>query len=59
MHYVEYQMYNNSSDPAQLVNLAGRQPFKQAASQLREELLAMIGKSAEPQPTITPAPLYP
>jgi len=59
MHYVEYQMYNNASDPAQLVNLAGRQTFRQAASQLREELLAMIGESGEPQPTITPARLYP
>ncbi len=58
MHYEEYQMYNNYSDPAQLVNLAGRQPFKQAA-QLREELLAMIVESGEPAPTITPARLYP
>ena len=58
-HYVEYQMYNNYSDPAQLVNLAGRQPFKAAAAQLREELLSMIRESGEPAPTIKPAELYP
>jgi arylsulfatase A-like enzyme len=59
MHYQEYQMYNNFSDPAQLVNLAGRDPFKHAAAQLREELLAMIVDSGEPEPTIAPARLYP
>ncbi|MEO6964677.1 MAG: sulfatase-like hydrolase/transferase, partial [Acidobacteriaceae bacterium] len=59
MHYQEYQMYNNYDDPAQLLNLAGRQPWKQEAAQLREELLAMIVDSGEPKPTITPARLYP
>lgn len=59
MHYEEYQMYNNYSDPAQQVNLAGRQPFQQAAAQLREELLEMIVESGEAEPTITPARLYP
>ena len=59
MHYQEYQMYNDVGDPAQLVNLAGRDPFKQKAAELREELLAMIVASGEPEPTITPAPLYP
>ena len=32
-------MYNNFSDPAQLVNLAGRKPFQGAANQLREQLI--------------------
>lgn len=58
-HYQEYQMYNNYSDPAQKVNLAGRQPFREAAEQLRAELLAMIVESGESEPTITPARLYP
>lgn len=58
-HYQEYVMYNNFSDPAQLVNLAGRRPFQQAAAQLREELIEMIVASGEPAPTITPARLYP
>lgn len=57
--YQEYVMYNNFSDPAQLVNLAARKPFKQVAAQLREELTSMIVASGEPKPTITPAKLYP
>lgn len=59
MQYEEYQMYNNYADPAQLVNLAGRQPFKQDAERLREQLLQMIVESGESRPTITPARLYP
>ena len=57
--YQEYVIYNNYSDPAQLVNLAARQPFKQAAAKLREELTGMIVASGEPKPTITSAKLYP
>jgi arylsulfatase A-like enzyme len=59
MHYQEYQMYNNYSDPAQLVNLAARQPFRKDAAKLRQQLLEMIVESGEPEPTITPAKLYP
>ncbi|MEO6965759.1 MAG: sulfatase-like hydrolase/transferase [Acidobacteriaceae bacterium] len=57
--YQEYVMYNNYSDPAQLVNLAARKPFKAVAAQLREELTGMIVASGEPRPTITPSKLYP
>ncbi|MGH9615450.1 MAG: sulfatase-like hydrolase/transferase [Acidobacteriaceae bacterium] len=57
--YREYVMYNNFSDPAQLVNLAGRDPYRGAAAQLREELAGMIVSSGEPEPTIAPATLYP
>ncbi len=59
MHYQEYQMYNNYGDPAQLVNLAGRQQFKESAVQLREELLNMIVASGEAEPAIASAKLYP
>lgn len=59
MRYQEYQIYNNYADPAQLVNLAGREPFKENARHLREQLLQMIAESGEAQPTITPATLYP
>ncbi len=58
-HYQEYVMYNNFSDPAQLINLAGRMPFQGAANQLREQLIEMIVASGEPAPTIAPARLYP
>lgn len=57
--YQEYVVYNNYSDPAQLVNLAAREPFKQAAAQLREELTGMIVASGKLKPTITSAKLYP
>lgn len=59
MQYEEYQMYNNYADPAQLVNLAGRQTFRQDAERLREQLLQMIVESGEPRPTIAQARLYP
>lgn len=58
-HYEEYQMYNNFSDPAQLVNLAGRVPYRDAAKQLSEQLLEMIAAAGEETPTIRPARLYP
>jgi len=57
--YQEYVMYNNFSDPAQLVNLAGRRPFQDVADQLRKELVDFIVASGERAPTITPARLYP
>jgi arylsulfatase A-like enzyme len=59
LHYQEYQMYNNASDPAQLVNLAGRQPYIKQAEELRTQLLEMIIDSGDPAPQISPAPLYP
>lgn len=58
-HYEEYQMYNNYGDPAQLVNLAGRQPYRSQAAQLREQLIKRIVASGEPTPAVTPAKLYP
>lgn len=57
--YDEYQMYNDFGDPAQLVNLAGRAPFHDAASMLRQQLIEAITASGEPAPAITPAELYP
>lgn len=57
--YQEYVMYDNYGDPAQLVNLAGRDPYKKEAAQLREQLTQMIVESGEPAPTIAPARLYP
>lgn len=59
MQYQEYVLYNNFSDPAQLVNLAGRRPFQDVAGQLRKELVDLIVASGERAPTITPARLYP
>lgn len=57
--YVEYQMYNNASDPAQLVNLAGRVEYREDAARLRTLLEEMIVASGEPRPEIKAATLYP
>ncbi|MHB1021697.1 MAG: sulfatase-like hydrolase/transferase [Acidobacteriaceae bacterium] len=59
MHYEEYQMYNLFDDPAQLVNLAGRQEFKEQAAMLRQELKKRMVAAGEQEPEITPARLYP
>ncbi len=59
IQYQEYLMYNDYGDPAQLVNLAGRDPDKREAAQLRRQLVQMIVESGEPAPTIAPAKLYP
>ncbi|HVJ07207.1 MAG TPA: sulfatase-like hydrolase/transferase [Acidisarcina sp.] len=58
-HYYEYQMYNLYQDPAELVNLAGRQEFKQQAAMLREELKKRLLAAGEQECEITPATLYP
>ena len=54
----EYVMYNDFSDPAQLVNLAGRVPFKQQSAQLREQLLDLIVESGDPKPDFIPSRIY-
>jgi arylsulfatase A-like enzyme len=70
-HYAEYQMYNLFSDPHQLVNLAGRhdnpalvhydgdRPLPEAASYLRERLVARMLEAGESAPQIEQATLYP
>jgi arylsulfatase A-like enzyme len=57
--YEEYVMYNDYGDPAQLVNLAGRDPYKPDAARLRKELSDMIVASGEAKPSIQPRKLYP
>jgi hypothetical protein len=70
-HYSEYQMYNLFADPHQLLNLAGRhdnpklvhyngdQPLPEAASYLRERLIARMVEAGETAPQIEKATLYP
>jgi arylsulfatase A-like enzyme len=70
-HYDEYQLYDLSADPNQLVNLAGRQDapalvhpdgdrtIPQIATELRERLLARMAEVGEATPQITPSHLYP
>ena len=57
--YTEYQIYDQRSDPNELVNLAGRQEYRITAKELRAELIEMLEEAGEPAPKIVPAPLYP
>jgi arylsulfatase A-like enzyme len=57
--YVEYQLYDLSADPHQLVNLAGRRETRDVSSRLRERLRARMVEAGETPAQITPAPLYP
>ncbi len=59
MHYEEHFLYDNGADPAQLVNLAGRAPFREKANELQAQLLDLIAESGEPRPSIAPAKFYP
>ena len=57
--YVEYQLYDLSSDPHQLVNLGGRRETRPIASQLRARLLTRMKEVGEEPAEILPATLYP
>jgi arylsulfatase A-like enzyme len=58
-NYREYQMYDQRSDPAELVNLAGRQEYVAQATKLREELKQLIIESGDPAPVLEANKLYP
>jgi len=57
--YTEYQMYDQRSDPNELVNLAGRQEYRAKASELREQLKKLMVSAGETEPEIVEAKLYP
>lgn len=57
--YQEYQLYDQRSDPHEIVNLAGRKEYRKKADELREELKKLIAAAGEPEPAITSAKLYP
>jgi arylsulfatase A-like enzyme len=56
--YQDFVLYSIASDPAEMVNLVGRQEYKHIADQLREELERRIVAAGEPETTITPIPYY-
>lgn len=70
-HYEEYQMYCLASDPAQLLNLAGRKdspklvheegdrPVEEIAAHLRERLIARMVEAGEAAPHIERKRFYP
>jgi len=53
--YVEYVLYDNHADPAQQVNLAGRQPYQQITAELRKRMLARMREAGDPAAAIEPA----
>jgi arylsulfatase A-like enzyme len=56
--YFEYQLYDLSSDPHQLVNLAGRDGYLEIAAELRERLKVRIAEAGD-QNVIIEGPLFP
>lgn len=57
--YHEYQLYDERSDPHELVNLAGRKEYREVSTKLRGELKELMKKAGEDAPEIVPAKLYP
>jgi arylsulfatase A-like enzyme len=69
--YRDYQLYNNSADPAQLINLAGRadpprllhygddRSMREIIGGLRDRLLTRMEEAGEPRPQIAPWNYYP
>lgn len=67
-HYQDYQLYNNRSDPAQLVNLAGRistqhylgdRTIRDITAHLRQRLIALMVEAGEQAPQIDEWRYYP
>jgi arylsulfatase A-like enzyme len=58
-NYHEYQMYDQGTDPYELVNLAGRKEYKETAATLRDQLRKMMVHAGEADPEIVQAKLYP
>ena len=57
--YVDYQLYDLHADPFELMNLAGRNDYREVADGLRERLVARMVEAGEREPKILPAPFYP
>lgn len=57
--YTEYQMYDVRNDPAELVNLVGRQEYKAKADELLALLKTRMAAAGEKVPEIKRAMLYP
>lgn len=53
--YVEYMLYDNYADPAQMVNLAGRAPYQQATQDLRRRMIDRIRESSGATAVIEPS----
>lgn len=56
--YQDFALYSISGDPAQMVNLVGREEFKEVADMLRSELERRIVAAGELETSITPIHYY-
>lgn len=56
--YQDFALYSISGDPAELVNLVGREEYRQVADKLRQELEKRIVAAGEPEISITPIDYY-
>jgi arylsulfatase A-like enzyme len=57
--YNEYQMYDQRSDPNELVNLADRKEYRAKTDELSKQLKKLLVAVGEVEPEIVPAKLYP
>lgn len=57
-NYQDFALYSISGDPAELVNLVGREEYREVADQLRGELQRRIVAAGEPATTIIPIHYY-
>ena len=56
--YQDFALYSISGDPAQMVNLVGREEYRDVVDQLRKELQKRIAEAGEPKTVITPIRYY-
>ena len=52
--YVETHLYDDFADPAQHVNLLGRERYREVAQGLRERLVARMVAAGEAAPEVRP-----
>lgn len=57
-NYQDFALYSVSGDPAQTVNLVGREEYREVANMLRSELEKRIVSVGEPEARIRPIPYY-
>ncbi|HEV2323321.1 MAG TPA: sulfatase-like hydrolase/transferase [Terracidiphilus sp.] len=57
-NYQDFALYSISGDPAEMVNLVGREEYRDVADMLRRELEKRIVAAGEPEASITPVHYY-
>ena len=57
-NYMDFALYSLTGDACQMVNLVGREGYRDVCNQLREELKRRIVANGEPEPNIAPVLQY-